>query len=170
MNSLRIAAFADGSIGGNPAGVVISEVLPAAEEMQRIAAEVGYSETAFAAPEGGRWRTRYFAPLIEVPFCGHATIALGAGLALRQGDGVFKLRLNNADITVEGKRDGERLVAALQSPPTRSTAASAADVMEALELFGLPEADLDRHLTAAIHAGGAGGIIWFSKFLSPEPH
>ncbi len=154
MNSLRIAAFADGSIGGNPAGVVISEVLPAAEEMQRIAAEVGYSETAFAAPEGGRWRTRYFAPLIEVPFCGHATIALGAGLALRQGDGVFKLRLNNADITVEGKRDGERLVAALQSPPTRSTAASAADVMEALELFGLPEADLDRSIPpAAIHAG-----------------
>ena len=122
--------------------------------MQRIAAEVGYAETAFAAPQGDRWRVRYFAPLVEVPFCGHATIALGAGLALRQGDGVFKLRLNDADITVEGKRDGERLVAALQSPPTRSSSASAAVVMEALELFGLTETDLDRSIPpASIHAG-----------------
>ena len=55
--------------------------------MQRIAAEVGYSETAFLAPDGtgrpGRWRVRYFSPLAEVPFCGHATIASGVALAGR---------------------------------------------------------------------------------------
>ena len=78
----KIAAFSDGAQGGNPAGVWISDILPAPAEMQRIAAELGFSETAFAAPEGdGRWRVRYYAPEAEVPFCGHATIALGAALA-----------------------------------------------------------------------------------------
>ena len=50
---VRIAAFSDGSRGGNPAGVWIRAQLPTAEEMQRIAADVGFSETAFAAPLHG---------------------------------------------------------------------------------------------------------------------
>jgi PhzF family phenazine biosynthesis protein len=100
MDILRIAAFSDGDTGGNPAGVLIADALPSAAQMQQIAAQVGYSETAFAAPQGAGWRVRYFAPESEVPFCGHATIALGAALALKQGDGVFALTLNHAEITV----------------------------------------------------------------------
>jgi PhzF family phenazine biosynthesis protein len=84
---LRLAAFTGDPAGGNPAGVWIGDVLPPAAEMQRIAAEVGYSETAFLAPDAsrqpGRWRVRYFSPLAEVPFCGHATIASGVALAGR---------------------------------------------------------------------------------------
>ena len=49
MNVLKIAAFSDGEQGGNPAGVVIAEALPPEALMQRIAADVGFSETAFAA-------------------------------------------------------------------------------------------------------------------------
>lgn len=75
----RIAAFSDGNTGGNPAGVWIGDAMPDASRMQAIAAEVGFSETAFAAPEGDAWRVRYFSPAMEVPFCGHATIALGRG-------------------------------------------------------------------------------------------
>ncbi|CDM25659.1 Phenazine biosynthesis protein PhzF [Castellaniella defragrans 65Phen] len=48
----RLAAFSDGDSGGNPAGVVICEALPDAVTMQAIAAEIGYSETAFAALAG----------------------------------------------------------------------------------------------------------------------
>lgn len=59
MNVLKIAAFSDGDAGGNPAGVVLADALPADAEMQRIAAEVGFSETAFAAPAGPGWRVRY---------------------------------------------------------------------------------------------------------------
>lgn len=99
---------------------MIADTLPTESEMQRIAAEVGFSETAFAASTGTGWRVRYFSPESEVPFCGHATIALGAALALRYGDGVFALALNHADITVEGRRNGSVIAAALQSPPTRS--------------------------------------------------
>ena len=119
MDVLRIAAFSDGHIGGNPAGVVIGDILPDVADMQRVAAEVGFSETAFAAPEGSGWRVRYFSPESEVPFCGHATIALGAALVRRFGDGIFKLTLDQANITVEGFRDGANFAAALQSPPTR---------------------------------------------------
>jgi len=120
MDIQRIAAFSDEGTGGNPAGVVIADALPAADEMQRVAAEVGFSETAFAAPIDGGWRVRYFSPESEVPFCGHATIALGAALARKFGDGVFALTLNEANITVEGHSSEGRIAAALQSPPTRS--------------------------------------------------
>ena len=155
----RIAAFSDGSQGGNPAGVVLCEVLPDDATMQAIAAEVGYSETVFAAPAYGEWRVRYFAPEIEVDFCGHATIALGAVLALKTGSGSFPLRLNNARITVEGRRAGELLSATLQSPPTRSTAARRELVAEALALFGLSAESLDPRIPPAIAHAGADHLV-----------
>lgn len=159
----RIAAFADGERGGNPAGVVISDEMPDAATMQRIAAEVGYSETAFAAPADGGWRVRYFAPAMEVDFCGHATIALGAALAAREGDGVFSLQLNHARITVEGRTSGGRMEAALQSPRTRSRAADPALVREALALFGWTEADLDARIPPAVAHGGADHLVLHLK-------
>src|SRR5690606_10933440 len=84
----RLAAFTDDPRGGNPAGVWIGDALPPADRMQRIAAEVGYSETAFLAPAVGEVReVRYFSPLAEVPFCGHATIASGVVLGRSAGSG-----------------------------------------------------------------------------------
>jgi PhzF family phenazine biosynthesis protein len=156
---LRIAAFADGDTGGNPAGVLIADPLPEPGAMQAIAARVGYSETAFAAPIPGGWRVRYFAPEREVPFCGHATLALGAALALRHGDGTFALKLNQADITVEGRRDGGRLAAALQSPPTRSAPADPGLVDAALALFGYDLWDLDTRIPPALAHGGADHLV-----------
>ncbi len=148
---LRMAAFAN---GGNPAGVVVADAHPDASEMQRIAAEVGYSETAFAMPQAGAWRVRYFAPTAEVAFCGHATIALGAKLALDHGDGVFDLVLNDAVITVEGRARAGAMWAALQSPSTRSTPIGDTLVNEVLALFGYATTDLDSALPPArVHAG-----------------
>lgn len=155
MDVQRIAAFSDGAIGGNPAGVVLCDVLPDPESMQAVAAEVGYSETAFAAPFQDGWRVRYFAPAIEVPFCGHATIALGAALALAHGDGTFVLHLNDARITVEGRRSGRRLAATLQSPPTRSTPAAEQLANDARTLFSYTDDDLDPRLPPAIIEAGA---------------
>ena len=160
----RIAAFSDGPEGGNPAGVWIGAAHPLETEMQRIAHEIGFSETAFAAPlaEGG-YRVRYFSPEAEVPFCGHATIALGAALAASQGDGVFALRLNDARITVEGRRGGSDAAplvsAALQSPPTRSRAAPHDVVERALALFGYREEDLDPRIPPALAHGGADHLV-----------
>ncbi|MCQ0988755.1 PhzF family phenazine biosynthesis protein [Jiella marina] len=151
---LRLAAFSDGVAGGNPAGVVVGETLPSEAEMQRIAAQVGYSETVFAAPERDAWRVRYFSPEDEVAFCGHATIALGSVLAERGGDGVFPLDLNTGRITVETQRVDGATRAALTSPPTRSTPADPVLVKSALDLFGFAPEDLDPALPPALaHAG-----------------
>lgn len=151
----RFAAFCSGGRGGNPAGVAICDALPDAGSMQRIAAEVGYSETAFAAPSGDGWRVRYFAPEIEVPFCGHAMIALGAALAAMNGDGVFGLRLNDAEISVEGRADRSDMFAALSSPPTRSETADPALLDKALALFGWEPDALDPRFPPAVVDAGA---------------
>jgi PhzF family phenazine biosynthesis protein len=156
---LKLAAFSDGNHGGNPAGIWIGDVLPDDASMQRIAAEVGFSETAFAAPVEGGWRVRYFSPLAEVPFCGHATIALGAALAARQGDGVFDLTLNQARITVEGHAQGDLFSAALQSPPTHSAPVADELLDEALRLFGYSPDDLDERIPPAAIHGGAGHLV-----------
>ncbi|MDU8543478.1 PhzF family phenazine biosynthesis protein [Pseudomonas syringae group sp. J248-6] len=156
---LKLAAFSDGDRGGNPAGVWIGDALPDDVVMQQLAAEVGFSETVFAAPVEGCWRVRYFSPLAEVPFCGHATIALGAALAARQGDGVFNLILNQAQITVEGHAQGSLTSAALQSPPTFSKPISAQLLEEALALFGYTHSDLDERIKPAHINGGAGHLV-----------
>ncbi len=159
MKIQRLSAFSDGNQGGNPAGVVISNNLPDSETMQRVAAEVGFSETAFAAPVKNRWKVRYFSPETEVPFCGHATIALGAALALENGDQVFSLELSKVNITVEGKKEGAIISAALQSPPTKSFPVSEELKAEALSLFGYTEADLDSRIPIAHANAGADFLV-----------
>lgn len=155
----KLAAFSMGQQGGNPAGVVVRAALPEEPAMQRIAAELGYSETVFAASIEGGWRVRYFAPENEVPFCGHATIALGAVLASLHGDGRFQLSTNVGPVTVEGKVSGPLYSAALQSPPTSSAPAPAALVEQALALFGYRAADLDPRIPPAIIEGGARHLL-----------
>ncbi len=159
MDILKIAAFCEGDSGGNPAGVVIGSALPPEGRMQQVAEEVGFSETAFAAPGEAGWRVRYFSPKAEVPFCGHATIALGAALAMQRGDGVFPLELNQARITVEGRRNGRNFAAALQSPPTRSSAAPSGLVSDALALFGCAPDDLDPRMPPALAHAGASHLV-----------
>jgi len=159
MDVLKIAAFSDGDIGGNPAGVMIADEFPRDADMQHIAAQLGFSETVFAIPNNSGWRVRYFSPESEVPFCGHATIALGAALALRNGDGVFPLTLNHAEITVEGRRHGAIIAAALQSPPTHSSPAPPQLVSAVLAVFGYTPDDLDPSLRPAHIHGVADHLV-----------
>ncbi len=159
MLPLRLAAFSTGNTGGNPAGVMIGDTHPPQAEMQAIAAEIGYSETAFACPVGDAWRVRYFAPQSEVPFCGHATIALGAALAARFGDGLFTLNLNQGQITVEGRAKGGTMHATLQSPPTQSEPAAPDLTQAALTVFGLKPTDLDNRFEPTFAQAGATHLI-----------
>jgi PhzF family phenazine biosynthesis protein len=79
MQFYIIDAFTDQLFGGNPAGVVIlprGEAFPREEVMQKTAAELRYSETAFILPlSEDTFHIRYFTPAAEVELCGHATIA-----------------------------------------------------------------------------------------------
>ena len=73
----RVDAFTRDGRGGNPAGVVLDAAGLQAEEMQAIAAKLGYSETAFlVARSEHAFTVRFFAPSKEVAICGHATVAL----------------------------------------------------------------------------------------------
>lgn len=159
MEVRRLAAFSAGNTGGNPAGVLLCETLPEQLVMQDVAATLGYSETVFAAPHADAWRVRYFAPKMEIPFCGHATIALGAALAAERGNGVFSLHLNEATITVEGECTGGMLAAALQSPPTSSEPAGEGVLALALDLFSYNRNDLDPRLPAAFVEAGARHLV-----------
>jgi PhzF family phenazine biosynthesis protein len=159
MKVQHIAAFSSGQSGGNPAGVVICDELPEPAVMQRVAADVGYSESVFAARVGDGWRVRYFAPEVEVDFCGHATIALGAALARQMGPGLFTLDINRARITVEGHLSDSDWSASFLSPPTRSGPVAPAVLEEALDLFGLSSADLDARIPPAVAHGGGDHLV-----------
>lgn len=160
MTVERIAAFAKDGAGGNPAGVMLADALPTAAEMQAIAKEIGYSETVFAARQGAGWRARYYAPEGEVPFCGHATIALGAVLGERFGAGRYDLSLSRAEISVEAEHGTGGWQAVLTSPPTRSWALQPAVLAEVLALFGLEDGDLDPAFAPLMaHAGADHPVL-----------
>lgn len=159
MQLLKIAAFCAEDCGGNPAGVLLGTELPSEGDMQGMAAEVGFSETAFAAPMAGGWRVRYFSPATEIPFCGHATIALGAALTSQHGEGTYALALNNPGLDVEGYRQGDQWGASLMSPPTRSAQAPDGIVDAAAALLGYSLEDLDPRLPPALIHAGAGHLV-----------
>jgi predicted PhzF superfamily epimerase YddE/YHI9 len=74
----QVDAFTSRLFAGNPAAVMPMERFPADSVMQAIAAENNLAETAFLVPEGEDYRLRWFTPTVEVPLCGHATLASGA--------------------------------------------------------------------------------------------
>ncbi|MFE5301987.1 PhzF family phenazine biosynthesis protein [Streptomyces sp. NPDC056632] len=74
-----VDAFTDRPFAGNPAGVLLLDSFPEDAWLQKVAAEVNLSETAFAhpLPPGGEadWALRWLTPTTEVDMCGHATLA-----------------------------------------------------------------------------------------------
>ena len=134
MDVLRYAAFTDSGRGGNPAGVVLDAEGLTDDDMLRIAAEVGFSETAFvvgAAPAG--WRVRYFSPRAEVAFCGHATIATAVALADRDGPGEVTMATPAGPVVVTSRATPGGTTATLVSVPPRTTPADPDVVARALD-------------------------------------
>ena len=80
MIAYQINAFIHKNQGGNPAGVVLGAENLSAEQMQTIAHNLGFSETAFvrSVPDEENnnidFHVRFFTPNVEVDFCGHATL------------------------------------------------------------------------------------------------
>jgi PhzF family phenazine biosynthesis protein len=72
----QIDAFTSKAFKGNPAAVCLLDAPRPAEWMQNVAAEMNLAETAFVVPrQDGGFDLRWFTPAIEVPLCGHATLA-----------------------------------------------------------------------------------------------
>lgn len=163
MNVLKLAAFSNNGKGGNPAGVAFCDEMPGDEEMLKVAKQVGFSETAFLVQQEDGWRVRYFAPEMEVPFCGHATIALGAALGERFGEGEYKLVLNDSRIRVRADRSETGFIATLQSPETHSDDVPGEFVDRILEAFNLTMNDLDTRYPVRFASAGAKHLILVLK-------
>jgi PhzF family phenazine biosynthesis protein len=71
----HVDSFTAEPFRGNPAGVVLLETARDESWMRAVARETNLSETSFLHPEEEAWRLRWFTPTIEVPLCGHGTLA-----------------------------------------------------------------------------------------------
>lgn len=156
----RLTAFSDEPGGGNPAGVWLGERLPEPEIMQRIAAGVGYSETAFVAPCRGRERAvRYYSPKAEVSFCGHATIATGIVLGRTHGVDDYLLETGVGPVALRVDEDRGVLRATLTSVPTRHEPPAPQLLDSALDILGWGHDDLDMDIPPARAFAGAWHLI-----------
>ncbi|MER6998272.1 PhzF family phenazine biosynthesis isomerase [Streptomyces sp. NPDC000410] len=167
---LRYTAFSGDPDGGNPAGVILDARALSDADMLAIAAEIGYSESAFltappeglreAAADGRAYTVRYFSPKAEVPFCGHATVATAIALAERIGPGdlVFATRAGTVPVSVTEEADGS-LRATLTSVEPYVEKAADDDLTEALAALDWPAADLDPALPPRIAFAGARHLV-----------
>ncbi|MBN9196869.1 MAG: PhzF family phenazine biosynthesis protein [Microbacterium sp.] len=156
----RWAAFTTVPQGGNPAGVVLGSDALSAQDMQRIAAEVGYAETAFVSGAGRERPIRYFSPVAEVPFCGHATVAAAVALADRLGDGDLEFRTPVGPVRIStAQSEGVRVASFTSVEPYVEDVSS--DALSAvLSLIGIGHADLDpRHPPRIAFAGNRHPVI-----------
>lgn len=153
---LRYAAFSRQADGGNPAGVVLNADGMSDQQMQQIAADVGYSESAFVGAAVGdrRYRLRYFSPVAEVAFCGHATIATAVVLAGMDGPGRIVFETAAGEVAVDAERQGNGMLASMRSVPTHSRPASDDETSRALAALGWTAGDL--HPSYPPYVGFAG--------------
>jgi PhzF family phenazine biosynthesis protein len=158
--ALRYAAFTDTAAGGNPAGVVLDAAGLSAAEMQAVAKEIGYSETAFlTARSDGAYDVRYFAPEAEVPFCGHATIASAVALAERDGAGSLVFHTPAGVVPVETSANGGAVEATLTSVAPHIEDAPDELLHTALAALRWREDELDPALPPRVAFAGARHLV-----------
>ncbi|MFG2775128.1 PhzF family phenazine biosynthesis protein [Streptomyces sp. NPDC048350] len=164
---LRYTAFSTDPEGGNPAGVVLDAAGLDESAMLAIAADLGYSESAFlTAPpadlggaSGRAFTIRYFSPKAEVPFCGHATVATAVALGehIGSGDLVFATRAGTVPVSVTEDAGVTRATLTTVEPYVEGV--SDADLAEALAALDWPAADLDTALPPRIAFAGARHLV-----------
>ncbi len=129
----QVDAFTEKPFSGNPAAVCVLEEPLSPEAMLRVAAEMNLSETAFVQPTAGDGtrKLQWFTPTVEVPLCGHATLATSHVLIreLKQ-DGPLRFDTLSGILTVEEGGDGWLTMDFPSDPP--SPAAPPKGLLEAL--------------------------------------
>jgi PhzF family phenazine biosynthesis protein len=92
----QLDAFARRQFTGNPAAVMVLDQFLDAPVMQAIAAENNLAETAFLVATGDDFDLRWFTPTVEVPLCGHATLASAAVVMERLAPGRTRVVFHSA--------------------------------------------------------------------------
>jgi PhzF family phenazine biosynthesis protein len=156
LTILRYTAFSTEPTGGNPAGVVLDASRLTDGEMQSIAADLAFSETAFVvAREGAALTVRYFSPLAEVPFCGHATIALAVADAHLNGPRTLALTTRAGKVPVTTQTVDGVMLATLTSVAPRTSQLADEDLTELLAALRWQRNDLDAELPPRVAFAGA---------------
>lgn len=163
---LRYSAFSVDGEGGNPAGVVLDATELTEPQMQQIAAEVGYSETAFVRPradEPNVYDVRYFSPHREVPFCGHATIAAAVALVERApaDELIFHIPAGLVSINTQQTKRGVR--AELTSVAPRIAEPPPALLADVLDAIGWRPDDLDEQYPPMLANAGSQHLILVTR-------
>lgn len=144
MRFYIVDAFTQELFGGNPAGIVLlgEKEFPEEMVMQKTAAELRYSETAFVRTlESGTFHTRYFTPEAEVDLCGHATIALFHALfeeGIIPEEGTFT-NLSLAGLLEVTRADG-MIFMEMGSPESFGRIENAKALRALYSVMGIPEA------------------------------
>ena len=139
MKALRIYqvdAFTTQLFAGNPAAVVPLDNWIDDSLMQQIAAENNLAETAFFVPQndsGDHWHIRWFTPAVEVPLCGHATLASAAVIHRDFSPASWPIRLESASGQLTADVDGDAFV--LDFPANEAAPCEVPDGL--LEVLGI---------------------------------
>ncbi|WP_027687376.1 PhzF family phenazine biosynthesis protein [Rhizobium leguminosarum] len=104
----QIDAFTSQRFAGNPAAVMVLPSFPNDATLQALSAENNLAETAFLVFQFGEYHLRWFTPTVEVPLCGHATLASAAVVMERLEPGVDKVVFQTASgpLPVIRSKDG----------------------------------------------------------------
>lgn len=121
MRQWTVDAFATAPFRGNPACVLAPlAAWPEAAWMQALAAENNQAETAFLlhTDDPVRFGLRWFTPALEVPLCGHATLAAGHVLLSELGVAASMITFDtlSGPLTVGRTGEGYEMDFPAQSP------------------------------------------------------
>jgi PhzF family phenazine biosynthesis protein len=103
MKTYFVDSFTNEKFKGNPAAVCLPEVELDTDTMQSIATEIGFSETAFIKHiNDNTYSIRFFTPKIEIPLCGHATLASSKIIFSTTSFNTIKfINCNNVELGIE---------------------------------------------------------------------
>jgi PhzF family phenazine biosynthesis protein len=166
---LRYAAFASTPGGGNPAGIVLDATPLTDAQMLAVAAEIGYAETAFVTQSriddnDRHLRLRFFSPIAEVPFCGHATIATAVALAERIGAGDFVFETAVGPVKIETTAGPDAISASFTSVEPHLEDFAGDALARLLALLGIDDSRLDPTYPPRVSfAGNRHPVIVFSE-------
>jgi PhzF family phenazine biosynthesis protein len=116
----QVDAFTSKRFAGNPAAVMPLSRFLSDDAMQAIAAENNLAETAFLVHDNGNYRIRWFTPAVEVPLCGHATLASAAVVMERLEPQRNSVVFHSASGPLTVKRVASRYVMDFPARPSES--------------------------------------------------
>ncbi len=157
INVYTLNSFAKTKAGGNPAGVVFNADSLSADKMKKIAAVLGFSETAFVMKSNAAdFKIRFFTPNEEVDLCGHATIAAFYAMAslklLKQGKYTQETKAGILGVEIYD----DNFIMMNQSPPIFY---EIADKNEIADSLNIPSYQLSDNLFPQVVSTGIKDII-----------